>query len=110
MDLHTGGPLITLKEAGKLLAMDLNSILRIANKKAGARLRTIKVSPRVRRTTVAWVEAYLRELNPPIGEVPLLRAGISARKAAMIDRELAARGYGRGRSGPRKSGPSLSLG
>lgn len=86
--------LISLKDAGKLLAMDLNSVRRITSKTTGPRLQTVKVSPRVRKTTVAMVEAYLKELNPPAAE---LVSGISNRKAAQIDNELAARGYGRGK-------------
>ncbi|MBA4104828.1 MAG: hypothetical protein C0485_03640 [Pirellula sp.] len=67
MDLESDGPLITLKDAGKLLAMDLNSVRRLANKVTGPRLKKVKVSPRLRRTIIAWVEAYLRALNPPLG-------------------------------------------
>jgi hypothetical protein len=96
-------PLISLKEAGRLLGMDLFAVLRIANKKKGPRLQTFRVSQKRRRTTVAAVEAYLRELNPPAAELlsegraRLIASPARARTAAQIDRELERRGYGRGR-------------
>lgn len=82
-------PLISLKEAGRLLGMDLNAVRRLTTKTRGVRLESVKVSPRRRATRVSWVQAYLAQLNPPAAELPR----VDSRKAAQIDRRLAAKGY-----------------
>ena len=97
MRVEPADPLISLKTAGRLLGMDLNAVRRLAKKKKGVRLQTVKVSPRRLATTVSWVETYLAQLNPPAAELisatPCQVGRVDSRKAAQIDKRLAAKGY-----------------